>query len=78
MVKHESRCETSAIPEATVVSLPYALGITMVLSPRGIATEHTVQITKACHSVAENRGGRIANIPIKRSGNAIRRKKLIA
>ncbi len=30
--------ETSAIPAATVVSLPQALGITTLLSPRGTAS----------------------------------------
>ena len=43
---HDARWDTSAMLEATVVSLPYALGITMVLSPSGIASEQMAQITK--------------------------------
>ena len=46
MVMHERKCETSAIPAATEVSFPYALGTTIVLSPNGIARQHTVQSAK--------------------------------
>ena len=41
---HESRWDTTVIPAATVVSFPKALGITIVLSPNGIAREETAQI----------------------------------
>ena len=75
---HDSICDISAIPEATVVSLPYALGITMVLSPSGIVTVQTVQITNVFHSFDGKNGGKTENIPMNRSGNAIRRKKDIA
>ncbi len=44
IVTTESRCEITAIPAATVVSFPCALGITMVLIPSGIASEHTAQM----------------------------------
>ena len=39
MVMHESKCEITAIPAASEESLPKALGITIVLSPKGIARE---------------------------------------
>jgi len=39
MLIQESKWHKIAIPEATVVSFPYALGTTMVLSPKGIAKE---------------------------------------
>ena len=45
MLTHETVCETSAMPVETDVSFPYALGITMVLSPKGILSEHTAQMT---------------------------------
>ena len=41
---HESKCDTTAMPAATEVSFPYALGITTVLSPKGIASEQSAQI----------------------------------
>ena len=41
MVTHDNTCEINAIPAATDVSLPYALGITIVFNPRGIEREHT-------------------------------------
>lgn len=44
IVIQESRCEIIAIPAATVVSFPYALGITIVFNPSGMATELTAQI----------------------------------
>ena len=44
IVMQESKWEITAIPAATVVSLPSALGMTMVLSPRGIAREQSAQI----------------------------------
>ena len=44
MLIHERKCEISAIPDAVVVSLPYAAGITTVVSPSGIATEQTAQM----------------------------------
>ena len=44
IVMQESKCEITVIPAATVVSLPSALGMTMVLSPRGIAREQSAQI----------------------------------
>ena len=44
IVIQESKWEITAIPAATVVSLPNALGITIVLSPRGIAREQSAQI----------------------------------
>ena len=44
IVIQESKWETTVMPAAIVVSLPSALGITIVLSPRGIAREHSAQI----------------------------------
>ena len=44
MVRQEARCEMSAMPAAEEVSLPYAAGMTMVFSPKGIASEQTAQI----------------------------------
>ncbi len=41
----ESACEISAMPEATVISLPYELGMTIVFSPNGIANDATAQTT---------------------------------
>ena len=43
IVRQESRCEISAIPDATVVSLPYEAGTTTVLSPNGIASEQSAR-----------------------------------
>ena len=67
MVIHERRCDISAIPEATVGSLPYALGITMVLSPSGIESEHTAHIMKS-----SERGSEV-NTAINTTGITIRR-----
>ena len=39
---HDRRCETTAMPAGTEVSFPYALGITTVLRPSGIASEQSV------------------------------------
>ena len=44
MVIQDKKCETSAIPEGTEVSLPNAAGITMELSPKGIEREQTAQM----------------------------------
>lgn len=41
---HDNKCDTTASPAATDVSLPSALGITIVLSPNGIAKTETAQI----------------------------------
>jgi len=41
---HASKCEITAMPAATDVSLPNALGITMVFSPSGIASEQSAHI----------------------------------
>ena len=46
----ESTWEMSAIPDATVVSLPYALGITMVFRPSGIASDATAHTKKLFES----------------------------
>ena len=46
MVIQDRVCEIRAIPAAVEVSLPYALGITTVLRPRGIAREAIAQIKK--------------------------------
>ena len=40
----DRRCEITAIPAASVVSLPSPLGITMVFKPSGIASEQTAHI----------------------------------
>ena len=37
--------DISVMPEAVVVSFPYAAGITIVFNPRGIANEAAAQIT---------------------------------
>ena len=44
MLMQDRKCEIRAMPDAVVVSLPYAAGITTVVSPSGIATEQTAQI----------------------------------
>ena len=46
MVKQDNKCEIIAMPAATVVSFPYALGITIVFKPSGMATELIAQIVK--------------------------------
>ena len=43
MVMQESICEIIHIDAASVVSLPYAAGITTVLSPSGIAIAQAAQ-----------------------------------
>ena len=50
MVITAKRCDISAIPDAIVVSLPYAAGITIVLSPIGIARDEIAQIAKVFES----------------------------
>ena len=45
MVMHESAWDASVAPAATDVSLPYALGIIMGLSPKGIAKDAIVHTT---------------------------------
>lgn len=67
MVAQERRCEISAMPEATEGSFPYALGMTMVLSPNGIASEQTAQTTKSSGS------GKSAKTPINTKGMASNR-----
>ena len=44
MVIIDNRWEITAIPAATVVSFPYALGITIVFKPSGIAREQIAQV----------------------------------
>ena len=44
IVTADIRCDITAIPAATVVSFPKPLGITTVLSPKGIASEQSAQI----------------------------------
>ena len=46
MVMIDKTCETSAKPDASVVSLPYAAGITMVFSPIGIDAIHIAHLKK--------------------------------
>ena len=75
METHDARCDTSAIIEATVVSLPYALGITMVLSPKGMAREQMAHITKVSKDLGR---GTSAKIPIKMRGNIARRTTVTA
>ena len=41
---HDNRCEITASPAATDVSLPAALGITIVFSPKGIANTQSEHI----------------------------------
>lgn len=43
IVKQERMWETKAIPEATLVSFPSALGMIMVFKPKGMAREQTAQ-----------------------------------
>ena len=43
IVMQDIICEIRVIPDATVVSFPYALGITIVLSPKGIESEQRAQ-----------------------------------
>ena len=47
IVIQQSKCETKAIPAATEVSNPYALGTTIVLSPKGMASEQTIQTARS-------------------------------
>ena len=46
MVAQDRAWEISAIPAAVEVSFPYALGMTTVLRPSGIAREATAHIKK--------------------------------
>ena len=46
MVTIEIKCDTSARPAASEVSLPYAAGITIVLSPIGIDAKHIAHLKK--------------------------------
>ena len=68
IVIHDKRCEISAMPAAVEVSLPYAAGTTMVLSPSGIASSHMMQ--SAMPGTDMGRKARTA-IPIR--GSTIRR-----
>ena len=45
--RHESRCDTSAMPAAAEVSSPYAPGTTIVFSPNGIETAQRMQTESA-------------------------------
>jgi len=65
---HESKWDITAIPAATDVSFPYALGITMVLSPKGMAREQSPQIKRALSMGMNLATNKNAN------GNTIRRK----
>ena len=68
IVRQERMWETKAIPDATLVSLPNALGMMMVFRPKGIAREQTAQVAKVS-------GIGNANItPRKSSGKAISRR----
>lgn len=44
IVKQDSTWDTKAMPAATFVSFPSALGIMMVLRPSGIASEQIAQV----------------------------------
>ena len=46
IVKQERTWETKAIPDATFVSLPKALGMIMVFRPKGMAREQIAQVAK--------------------------------
>ena len=46
IVRQERMWEIKAMPEATLVSLPSALGIIMVFRPKGMAREQTAQVAK--------------------------------
>ncbi len=46
MVRQESRCETSAIPDGTPGSFPEDVGMTTVLRPSGIASAQSAQMMK--------------------------------
>ena len=50
IVKQEQIWETNAIPEATFVSLPKALGTIIVFSPNGMAREQMAQAAKVSGS----------------------------
>ena len=71
MVKQDNKCEMIAIPAATVVSLPYALGITIVFNPRGMDTEQMAQM------IAVSEGLKIYKANIVTAGNTIKRTKVI-
>lgn len=64
IVIQDNKWETIAIPAAAEVSLPYALGITMVFKPSGIATEQTAQVT------VESGNGRKRNTAMAIAGNS--------
>jgi len=67
MVRQDSRWEISAMPDATVVSSPYALGTTMVFSPSGMASAQRMQISNPA-----GRGSR-SSTPMYSRGNRISR-----
>ena len=48
MVMQDKRWDITAIPAASEVSLPRAAGITIVLRPKGIASEHRPHINAVC------------------------------
>ena len=68
MVRHESVCDTSAIPAATEVSRPYAPGMTIVFNPSGIETAQRMQ------TESDSGNGSTANKPTNTSGTATNRK----
>ena len=68
IVRQERIWETSAIPDATFVSRPKALGIMIVFSPKGIESEQIAQIAKFSGI------GNASIAPRKRNGKTIRRK----
>ena len=71
IVPMESVCEMSAIPAASVVSLPYPLGTTIVLSPKGIVSDARAQVRKVSLMMSDL--GINANIKMKTEGITKRR-----
>ena len=67
IVKQAQTWETKAIPEATRVSLPNALGMIIVLNPKGIEREQMAQAAKVYGK------GITAAMPRKSRGNTISR-----
>lgn len=57
--------DTNTIPDAILVSFPYALGMTIVFKPSGIASVLTAQII----NVLENMSSKIVKTPINNNGN---------
>lgn len=61
MVKQDNKCEIIAMPAATVVSFPYALGITIVFKPSGMATELMAQMVRVSEGLRKYNSSMVTN-----------------